>query len=78
MLTRTKLNAAMVSGFGKYHTDNPEVWNHKDYTTIDMDGIRALVDKPQQVPKDSAQWVIPSTRLSRIAKVQETEGHYRN
>ena len=73
---RNSSNWQVVSGFGKYHTDNPTSNNPKPYTTIDLEGIRALVDNPQQVEKPAAQWLIPSALLTRDGKRQETEGEY--
>jgi hypothetical protein len=70
-------NGLMVSGYGRYHTDNPESARPEPYTTIDLEGIRALVDDPQAVPKDTnEQWVIPSSLLSRDGRRQENDGEY--
>ena len=72
--------ANLVSGLGKYHTNDPDP-NKPDkkltpYLTIDVLGIRNLVDKPQNVDKSKAQWLIPSTLLSRSHKKQEENGKY--
>lgn len=65
--------ASMCSGFGKYHTDK----DGKPLASIDLNGIRALVDKPQQVDdKAQAQWLIPSTLHTRTFKEQERRGAY--
>ena len=47
----------MVSGIGADHTNK----YGKEYLTIGWDAITALVDKPQQVDKAQAQWLIPSS-----------------
>ncbi len=60
------------SGFGQYHTDK----NGNDFVTITLDEIRNLVDNPQQVDKTQAQWLIPSTLMSRVFKEQEDKGKY--
>lgn len=64
------LDAMMVSGFGKYATDHggatPEA-----LTAISFAGIRALIDNPAKgVPKDSAQWCIPSLHASRKGQAE--------
>lgn len=67
------LDAAMVSGFGKYATDQDGA-TPENLTTITFNEIRALADKPAQVPKDAAQWVIPSLHQSR--KGQSEHGRF--
>lgn len=70
----------LVSGIGQYHTNeyDPENPGKKltPYLTIDLGGIRALVDTPQQVDKANAQWLIPSSYPSRTFKEQEQHGEY--
>jgi hypothetical protein len=72
---------ALCSGFGQYHTNEADpdkpLKKLTQYVGITFDEIRALVDNPQQVDKKKAQWVIPSTVMSRTFKVQEQEGEYR-
>lgn len=70
------MTARMVSGFGQFHTDEPGAKQRKPYAAIDWAGIVALVDEPQQVPKASAQWLIPSALASRTFKRQEAEGQF--
>ncbi len=65
---------SMVSGKGKYHTNNPKAQNSKDLLTIVWDEIKVLVDNPQHIHKDYAQWLIPSTLPSRVHKTQENKG----
>jgi hypothetical protein len=48
--------AQMVSGYGQYHTNEADPANPAKklipYTTITLEGIRALVDNPQQEDKN--------------------------
>jgi putative DNA primase/helicase len=64
----------MTSGFGKYHTN--QNGKGRPYSTVDLAGIRQLVDNPQEVDKGKAQWFIPSTLQSRNFKDQEEHGQY--
>ena len=59
-----------ISGNGKYHTDK----NGYRYTEVTWADIKALVDTPQHVDKNKAQWLIPSTLRSRNHKEQESDG----
>ena len=59
-----------ISGYGKYHTDK----NGDRYTEVTWADIKALVDTPQQLRKNDAQWLIPSTLHSRKHKEQESDG----
>jgi hypothetical protein len=65
---------------GQHHTNEPDPQKPqktlKPYVTIDLDGIFALVDNPQQCDKARAQWLIPSTLPSRNFKHQEQEGEF--
>lgn len=54
-------DAKMISGFGIEHTNK----YGRKLAEIDWAGIRELVENPQNVPKDKAQWVILSTLHSR-------------
>lgn len=71
---------AMVSGFGQFHTNEVDPSNpgkkRTPYTGIDMAGIRALVDSPQQADKAQARWLIPSTLPTRDFKRQEQAGSF--
>lgn len=73
-------NIKMTSGRGQYHTNEPDPAKPDKlltpYRTIDIEGIRALVDNPQQVEKAQPQWLIPSTLPSRNFKEQEEEGRF--
>ena len=68
--------SAMTSGFGQFHTNEPGKKNRSPYAHIDLGGIRALVDHPQQVEKDQAQWLIPSSLPSRTFREQEQRGQF--
>ena len=65
------MTAAMLSGLGKYHGKNK---GH--YLKITYEQIQQLVDKPLQCSKSNAQWVIPSTLMSRVHAEQEEHGEY--
>ena len=73
-------SASFVSGIGQFHTNeaDPDKPNKKltPYLTINLEGIRALVDDPQRVDKSSAQWLNPLTLLRRSFKEQEKSGSY--
>lgn len=70
----------MTSGFGQIHTNefDPAKPDRRlrPYEQINFDGIRHLVDNPQQVDKSKGQWVIPSSLPSRTFKEQEQNGEY--
>lgn len=70
------LTAEFVSGFGQKHTNEPGAAFPRPYSAITLDGIRQLVDGPQQVDKAKAQWFIPSTLPRRKAKQQEANGQF--
>lgn len=70
-ITFKNLLAPMCSGYGQTHSGK-----FKPFTSIDLNGIRALVDNPQIVEKSQAQWLIPSTLKSRTFKEQELNGSY--
>jgi hypothetical protein len=62
----------LCSGFGQYHSDK-HATNPQPYTSVTLNDILALLDNPQQVDKATAQWVIPSSLLSR-SKDEQLEG----
>lgn len=72
--------ARFVSGLGQHHTNDADPQNPNKkltpYLEIDLAGIRALVDTPQKVDKQSALWFIPSTLKSRRFNEQENNGEY--
>lgn len=69
-------SAKMISGFGQFHSNEEGKANRQPYVAIDLDGIKKLVDKPQQVDKPKAQWLIPSNLPSRTFKKQEDQGQF--
>lgn len=72
--------AQMVSGFGQFHTNEPDPTKPKKkltpYAGIGLAGIRAMVDNPQSVDKPQAQWLIPSVLPSRSFQAQEKGGEF--
>lgn len=60
------------SGFGQYHTDS----QGEQLNAISWEGVLKLVDNPQQVDKKQAQWLIPSTLLTRSLASQKENGQY--
>lgn len=79
-VSKAAMKKHMVSGFGQFHTNeaDPSKPNKRltPYATIDLNGIRGLVDNPQEVGKENAQWFIPSRTQSRNFKTQEKEGEF--
>lgn len=71
----TKPPVGLVSGFGQYHSATAEQ-NPRDYTTISPVDVLAMVEDPQQVAKQQAQWFIPSTLSSRVHKEQREQGTF--
>jgi hypothetical protein len=71
-----KLKLGFCSGIGQFHTDEPGKDNRKPYLLITLEEIRRLVDNPQKKDKSLAQWLIPSTLLSRSFQEQEANGQY--
>jgi len=65
------MSAQLLSGFGAHHSEKS-----RPYATIDLAGIRALVDAPPSVDKLAAQWLIPSTLLTRTFQEQEEDGEF--
>jgi archaellum biogenesis ATPase FlaH len=68
-------NIKLCSGYGKHHSPNNKT-QPKDLVSITWDEIKNLVDHPQEVDKSEAQWLIPSTLLSRQASEQRASGVY--
>lgn len=66
----------LCSGFGQFHTNESGKKNRRPYVQINLEEIRKLVDEPQRVDKSQAQWLIPSTLLSRTFKEQEVKGEF--
>ncbi|MBL8421652.1 MAG: AAA family ATPase [Dechloromonas sp.] len=71
----------MISGFGKFHTNDPDPDNPQKkltpYIPLGWSYIRQMVDHPQEgIDKDKAQWLIPSTFHSRKHREQEEHGSF--
>lgn len=69
-----KLRPGFCSGIGRFHTNESGKGNSTPYLLITFEEICQLVDNPQRVDKSLAQWLIPSTLLSRSFKEQEANG----
>jgi hypothetical protein len=67
-------NNALASGCGQYHSDTAK--NPTPLTTITFNEIVTLANDPPSVDKSHAQWVIPSTLLTRNFKAQYADGEY--
>ena len=68
-----------VSGYGGYHTANPDAKNPKPYTSVTFQELTSMVKSPECVPKDQAQWAIFSTTHGPDARVhdyQRKNGQY--
>ncbi len=63
----------MISGCGKFYSNKN---GDKPYLRISLKDIRRLVDNPSSVPKDNAQWIIPSTFDTRVHAEQELHGEF--
>lgn len=75
-ITNQQAEPLLCSGWGSYHSNGQTVKNPRPYEQITLSRIRQLVDNPQNVDKKQAQWIIPSTLLSRASKDQESNGEY--
>jgi len=65
----------LCSGYGKYHSPNAKK-NPRPLETVTLAEIEAMAATPPSVAKDSAQWVIPSTLLTRSHAEQRLDGEY--
>jgi hypothetical protein len=72
--------AQLTSGYGQFHTNeaDPKKPNKAltAYKPITWEGIQHLVDYPQHVKKQKAQWFIPSNCASRSMKEQKANGRF--
>lgn len=68
----------LCSGLGAYHTNNPKAKNSRPrpLIAVTLDDILAMVKNPPSVAKSKAQWLIPSTLLSRIHAEQRQKGKF--
>jgi len=65
-------NFSVLSGHGQYFSDK----KGDVYLLINWDEIVRLVDHPQKIAKDQAQWVLASSLASRSANEQREKGSY--
>ena len=68
-------NIKLCSGYGKHHSPNNKT-QPMGLASITWGEIKDLVDDPQEVEKSEAQWLIPSTHLSRQATEQRAHSTY--
>ncbi len=71
--------ARWVSGYGGYHTANPDAKHPKPYTHVTYNDIINMVKNPGAVPKEQAQWAIFSTtggHQARVHQYQRKNGEY--
>lgn len=66
----------MCSGFGRYHTNNPENPKAKDFLGVTYTEVTKMARRPTITDKQRAQWVIPSILLSRNKLDQLRNGAY--
>jgi hypothetical protein len=69
----------VVTGYGAFHTANPEGDKPKPYSSTCLYDIPLMIVFPNSVAKAGAKWVIFSTYLSdhaRSASHQREHGHY--
>ena len=68
------------TGYGQFHTANPEKPNPKPYVPFTLAEQIAGLETPESVPKDRARWAIPSTLwkdpLSRNHELQRKKGQF--
>lgn len=65
----------LCSGFGQWHSPNNRA-NPQQYATVTLDEIRSMLADPPSVAKESAQWMIPSTTLTRVHDEQRQDGEF--
>lgn len=78
-VVRPMRDIQLCSGFGKFHSDNPEVDNRRAYVGVTLSGIHQMMINPQAVAKDDAQWVIFSdykNEYGRGSAEQRQHGQY--
>lgn len=70
------MNEKLCSGFGRYHTDNPENPKAMPFLGISYAGIVVMASNPSTTRKQYAQWIIASTLLSRSKSDQMERGEF--
>ena len=66
----------LVSGFSRYHTDNPKSPKAKPFVRISYPEICAIATNPSTTPKQLAQWILASILLSRSKSAQMEHGEF--
>jgi hypothetical protein len=74
--TTMQADIKLCSGFGQYHSNERKAQNPKPYSGITMAEIIDRVKNPPSVVKDSNEWVIFSTLMSRSFAAQERDGEF--
>jgi len=77
--TQAQINFTLCSGFGQYHTNEPDSGNPnkvlRPYSAQSWSAIQGMMEGPLNADKAQGQWIIPSSYLSRTFKEQEAHGH---
>lgn len=69
------LNKLLCSGIGQFHsTDNKAA--PQEYLGVTLAQIYQMAASPQSMAKEKAQWVIPSTLMSRVHAEQRERGEF--
>ncbi len=78
-VVRPMRDVPLCSGFGTYHTDNPEADNRAAYVGVTLSDIHQMMVNPTAVAKETAQWVIFSdykNEYGRDGAEQRKHGRY--
>ena len=70
-----KQEIGLCSGFGQWHSPNNKR-DPRQYVTVTMPDIIAMMENPPSVEKAKAQWVIFSTLPSRVHAEQREHGQF--
>jgi len=65
----------LCSGYGQYHSPNAEK-NPRPLIACTLADVETMLANPSSQAKSSAQWVIPSTLLSRTHAEQHKDGEF--
>jgi hypothetical protein len=65
----------LCSGYGSYHSPNAEK-NPRPLIACTLADVETMLADPPSLAKDAAQWVIPSTLLSRTHAEQHKDGKF--
>jgi len=65
----------LCSGYGQYHSPNAEK-NPRPLIACTLADVETMLANPSSQAKSSAQWVIPSTMLSRVHAEQRIDGEF--